>query len=213
MPAEQPIHVADAVRFLDAFAGDTLGALRRAHPDPSAQAALQPEGAVLGGGDAALAAAVATAAAFLDEIDETALAAIRKTRRRLRHANYAEFVGRLLALASTGSLVAVLLGNAAPGLSALALAAIGFLAAALPLAVALMRGSLTDPSGLGKHYTALGDASFEARLLRARLDAARLAQPPDPAALTGLTDEVNALARTMNRILNDLGYDPRPADG
>jgi hypothetical protein len=214
MPRQLPIHVADAVRFLAAFSPAALDELRRANPDPSAQAALQADGAVLGGigGDAVLDAGIATAEAFLRDIGIASSAAIRATRRKLNITQYVELAGKLLALGSATALIALLLRSSdliGRRGEAVALAVLSFLSAAIPLIVAFMRGSIADPSGLQSQYAALRDASFEAELLRGQLAAAKQAEPRDPAALAALVDAANSLAKTVFGILTDLGHDPQ----
>jgi hypothetical protein len=208
--------VGDAVRFLAEFAPAQLDRLREANPDPSAQAALQPDGAVLGGGDIVLDAAIDAAEAFLTVIDDAVLAAIRSARRTLNIAQWVELGGKLLALGSTAALITLLLRSTAQNPhrgEAIVLASMSFLSAAIPLIVSFMRGSITDPSGLQKQYDALKEAGIEAVLLRARFAAARNAIPRDRDELTTMIDATNAIARKTFGILTDLGHDVRPGFG
>jgi len=161
-------------------------------------------------------AAIDTAEAFLTAIDNAALAAIRSARRTLNIAQWVELGGKLLALGSAATLIALLLRSTAlidHRSEAIVLASMSFLSAAIPLIVSFMRGSITDPSGLQKQYSALKEASIEAAFLRGKLIATRNAVPRDRAGLAAMVDAANDLARKTFSILIDLGHDVGPRFG
>jgi len=204
------ITVGETVDFLARFMPQDLAALRARFPGQDDQVILTAGGEALGEADPA--AAVAATRLFLDNIDRACLQALAGARKRLNAARLLGLVGQLLAMASCGALIGMVMQRAeiSHNTQALVLAVIGFLSGALPLIVNFLTGTITDPDGgLQKSFIELRDASGQALELRQRLETQQAAKL-DEAWILAFTAEVNIVARRMRLILVDLGYSAVP---
>jgi hypothetical protein len=205
--------VADTIKLLDLVRPGTSDQLRSRFPE--ARLALAPEGTVMGG--TLLPAGLEATRLMLTSLEDACWDAVTHARRKLRLARILQLVAQLLSLASLGTLLKIISGDSEGKRNPLAvtIALVGFVSAAIPLAVEFLRRGLTDGGDdLQKQYVKLREALIEAHAIGFRLDEAASGNPPDQEAMAAAVNDANTLSGAIRPVLIDLGYDrprARPA--
>ena len=202
MPRSEPA-VHQLVGYLSDFAPERLGQLQRAWPG---EQVLQP-GRVLGALSAPWRIRLEVAVVALLAMAEQADVLSHHVSRRLRRSHRLEFLGQFVALLGSTGVLAAVVGDAGDRFK-LASALLGLVGSTVALGVKFTRRDLSGAdNGLAAQHRELTDAGGNAVTLAAQLQPHLRSGDDlgDPAALSALVEQANALAGRLYTLMKRTG--------